>query len=104
MHPLKAVQLRTYKEIIMLMQIVVGIIAVWALIMFSGKIVSIINRSLGMVDKGVGTAELYIDEWQQEVEARIKTKAQLNAEARTEELNALNELRTKQGKKSLEVE
>lgn len=88
----------------MLMQIVVGIIAVWALIMFSGKIVSIINRSLGMVDKGVGTAELYIDEWQQEVEARIKTKAQLNAEARTEELNALNELRTKQGKKSLEVE
>lgn len=88
----------------MLMQIVVGIIAVWALIMFSGKIVSIINRSLGMVDKGVGTAELYIDEWQQEVEARIKTKAQLNAEARTEELNALNELRSKQGKKSLEVE
>ena len=88
----------------MLMQIVVGIIAVWALIMFSGKIVSIINRSLGMVDKGVGTAELYIDEWQQEVEARIKTKAQLNAEARTEELNALNELRSKQGKRSLEVE
>ena len=88
----------------MLMQIVVGIIAVWALIMFSGKIVSIINRSLGMVDKGVGTAELYIDEWQQEVEARIKTKAQLNAEARTEELNALNELRSKQGKKSLEIE
>lgn len=86
------------------MQIVIGIIAVWALIMFSGKIVSIINRSLGMVDKGVGTAELYIDEWQQEVEARIKTKAQLNAEARTEELNALNELRSKQGKKSLEVE
>ena len=88
----------------MLMQIVVGIIAVWALIMFSGKIVSIINRSLGMVDKGVGTAELYIDEWQQEVEARIKTKAQLNAEARTEELNALNELRSKQGKRSLEIE
>lgn len=88
----------------MLMQIIVGIIAVWAIIMFSGKIVSIINRSLGMVDKGVGTAELYIDEWQQEVEARIKTKAQLNAEAREEELNALNELRTKQGKKSLEVE
>ena len=104
MHTLKAVQSRTYKEIIMLMQIVLGIIAVWALIMFSGKIVSIINRSLGMVDKGVGTAELYIDEWQQEVEARIKTKAQLNAEARTEELNALNELRSKQGKKSLEVE
>lgn len=88
----------------MLMQIIVGIVAVWAIIMFSGKIVSIINRSLGMVDKGVGTAELYIDEWQQEVEARIKTKAQLNAEAREEELNALNELRTKQGKKSLEVE
>ena len=88
----------------MFMQIVFGIIAVWALIMFSGKVVSIINRSLGMVDKGVGTAELYIDEWQQEVEARIKTKAQLNAEARTEELNALNELRSKQGKKSLEVE
>lgn len=88
----------------MLMQIIVGIIAVWAIIMFSGKIVSIINRSLGMVDKGVGTAELYIDEWQQDVEARINTKAQLNAEAREEELNALNELRTKQGKKSLEVE
>lgn len=104
MHPLKAVQSRTFKEYVMLMQIVVGIIAVWALIMFSGKIVSIINRSLGMVDKGVGTAELYIDEWQQEVEARIKTKAHLNAEARTEELNALNELRKKQGKKSLEVE
>lgn len=104
MHPLKVVQSRTIKEYVMLMQIVVGIIAVWALIMFSGKIVSIINRSLGMVDKGVGTAELYIDEWQQEVEARIKTKAQLNAEARTEELNALNELRSKQGKKSLEVE
>lgn len=104
MHPLKAVQSRAFKEYVMLMQIVVGIIAVWALIMFSGKIVSIINRSLGMVDKGVGTAELYIDEWQQEVETRIKTKAQLNAEARTEELNALNELRSKQGKKSLEVE
>lgn len=88
----------------MLMQIIVGIIAVWAIIMFSGKIVSVINRSLGMVDKGVATAELYIDEWQQDVEARIKTKAQLNAEAREEELNALNELRTKQGKKSLEVE
>ena len=88
----------------MFMQIVFGIIAVWALIMFSGKVVSIINRSLGMVDKGVGTAELYIDEWQQEVEARIKTKAQLNAEAREEELNSLNELRTKAGKKALEVE
>ena len=88
----------------MLMQIVFGIITVWALIKFSGKVVSIINRSLGMVDKGVGTAELYIDEWQQEVEARIKTKAQLNAEAREEELTALNELRTKAGKKSLKVE
>ena len=104
MHPLKAVQRRTYKEIIMLMQIVIGLVAVWALVMFSGRIVAIINKTLGMAERGVNVGDLYVQEWENEVSQRIKTKAELNAEAREEELSALNELRTKQGKKSLEVE
>ena len=88
----------------MLMQIVVGLVAVWALVMFSGRIVAIINKTLGMAERGVNVGDLYVQEWENEVSQRIKTKAELNAEARTEELSALNELRTKQGKKSLEVE
>lgn len=88
----------------MLMQIVIGLVAVWALVMFSGRIVGIINKTLGMAERGVNVGDLYVQEWENEVSQRIKTKAELNAEARTEELNALNELRTKAGKKSLEVE
>ena len=88
----------------MLMQIVVGLVAVWALVMFSGRIVAIINKTLGMAERGVNVGDLYVQEWENEVSQRIKTKAELNAEARTEELSALNELRSKQGKKSLEVE
>lgn len=104
MHPLKAVQRRTYKEIIMLAQIVVGLVVVWAIAMFGGRIVAIINKTLGMAERGVNVGDLYVKEWENEVEARINIKAELNAEARTEELNAINELRSKQGKKSLEVE
>lgn len=88
----------------MLMQIVIGLVAVWALVMFSGRIVAIINKTLGMAERGVNVGDLYVQEWENEVSQRIKTKAELNAEAREEELSALNELRTKQGKKSLEVE
>ena len=88
----------------MLMQIVIGLVAVWALVMFSGRITAIINKVFGMAERGVNVGDLYVQEWENEVEARIKTKSQLNAEAREEELSALNELRTKQGKKSLEVE
>ena len=88
----------------MLMQIVIGLVAVWALVMFSGRIVAIINKTLGMAERGVNVGDLYVQEWENEVSQRIKTKAELNAEARTEELSALNELRSKQGKKSLEVE
>ena len=88
----------------MLMQIVVGLVAVWALVMFSGRIVAIINKTLGMAERGVNVGDLYVQEWENEVSQRIKTKAELNAEARSEELSALNELRSKQGKKSLEVE
>lgn len=88
----------------MLMQIVVGILALWALVMFSGKIVSIINKALGMAERGVSVGDLYVQEWENEVEARIKTKAVLNSEAREEELTSLNELRTKAGKKALELE
>ena len=104
MHPLKAVQRRTYKEIIMLMQIVIGLVVVWALFMFSGRITGILNKALGMAERGVNVGDLYVQEWENEVETRIKTKAALNAEAREEELTALNELRTKAGKKALEVE
>lgn len=104
MHPLKAVQSRTFKEYVMLMQIVIGLVAVWALVMFSGRIVAIINKTLGMAERGVNVGDLYVQEWENEVSQRIKTKAELNAEAREEELSALNELRSKQGKKSLEVE
>ena len=88
----------------MLMQIVIGVVAVWALVMFSGRIVAIINKTLGMAERGVNVGDLYVQEWENEVSQRIKTKAELNAEAREEELSALNELRSKQGKKSLEVE
>lgn len=88
----------------MLMQIVIGLVAVWALVMFSGRIVAIINKTLGMAERGVNVGDLYVQEWENEVSQRIKTKAELNAEAREEELSALNELRTKAGKKSLEVE
>ena len=88
----------------MLMQIVVGLVAVWALVMFSGRITGIINKALGMAERGVNVGDLYVKEWENEVEARINIKAELNAEARTEELASLNELRTKAGKKSLEVE
>ena len=88
----------------MLVQIVVGLVVVWALVMFSGRIVAIINKALGMAERGVNVGDLYVQEWENEVTQRINTKAELNAEARQEELNALNELRAKQGKKSLEVE
>ena len=88
----------------MLASIVIGLVAVWALVMFSGRIVAIINKTLGMAERGVNVGDLYVQEWENEVSQRIKTKAELNAEAREEELSALNELRTKQGKKSLEVE
>lgn len=88
----------------MLTQIVVAILVVWAIIMFGGKIVGIINKALNMAERGVNVGDLYVKEWEDEVETRIKTKAALNAEARTEELNSLNELRAKQGKKALEVE
>lgn len=88
----------------MLMQIVIGLVAVWALVMFSGRITGIINKALGMAERGVNVGDLYVQEWENEVEARINIKAELNAEAREEELTALNELRTKAGKKSLKVE
>ena len=88
----------------MLMQIVIGLVVVWALFMFSGRITGILNKALGMAERGVNVGDLYVQEWENEVEARIKTKAQLNAEAREEELTSLNELRTKAGKKALEVE
>jgi biopolymer transport protein ExbB/TolQ len=88
----------------MLVQIAVGVMVVWALIMFSGRIVAIVNKSLGMVEKSVGVADLYVDEWEQEVSQRIKTKAELNKESRTEELAALNELRAKAGKSTLDVD
>lgn len=88
----------------MFTQIIIAIVVVWAIAMFGGKIVGIINKTLGMAERGVNVGDLYVKEWENEVEARINIKAELNAEARTEELSALNELRSKQGKKSLEVE
>ena len=88
----------------MFVQIVIGLVAVWGLVMFSGRIVAILNKTLGIAERGVDVGDLYVQEWQNEVTQRIKTKAELNAEARTEELASLNELRAKQGKKSLEVE
>ena len=87
----------------MLMQIVVGLVAVWALFMFSGRITAIINKAFGMVERGVNVGDLYVQEWEQEAETRIKTKAKLNEEAREEDLAALNELRTKSGKNALEL-
>ena len=88
----------------MFTQIILGLLALWALVMFSGSIVTIINKTLGIAERGVNVGDLYVQEWENEVTQRIKTKAELNAEARTEELASLNELRAKQGKKSLEVE
>ena len=88
----------------MFTQIILGLLALWALVMFSGSIVAIITKTLGIAERGVDVGDLYVQEWQNEVTQRIKTKAELNAEARTEELASLNELRAKQGKKSLEVE
>ena len=88
----------------MFVQIVLGLLALWALVMFSGRIVAILNKTLGIAERGVDVGDLYVQEWQNEVTHRIKTKAELNAEARTEELASLNELRAKQNKKSLEVE
>ena len=88
----------------MFVQIVLGLLALWALVMFSGRIVAILNKTLGIAERGVDVGDLYVQEWQNEVTQRIKTKAELNAEARTEELASLNELRAKQNKKSLEVE
>ena len=87
----------------MFTQIILGLLALWALVMFSGRIVAILNKTLGMAERGVNVGDLYVQEWENEVSQRIKTKAELNAEARTEELSALNELRAKNGKKSLEV-
>lgn len=88
----------------MFTQIIIAIVVVWAIAMFGTRIVGIVNKTLGMAERGVNVGDLYVQEWENEVEARINIKAELNAEARTEELNALNELRSKQGKKSLEVE
>ena len=87
----------------MLMQIVIGLVAAWALMMFSGRITAIINKIFGMAERGVNVADKYVEEWELEVDARIKTKATLNAEARDEDLAALNALRDKAGKKALEL-
>lgn len=88
----------------MFTQIIIAIVVVWAIAMFGTRIVGIVNKTLGMAERGVSVADKYVEEWETDVQQRIDTKAQLNAEARTEELSALNELRSKQGKKSLEVE
>lgn len=88
----------------MFTQIIIAIVVVWAIAMFGTRIVGIVNKTLGMAERGVSVADKYVEEWETDVQQRIDTKAQLNAEARTEELSALNELRAKQGKKSLEVE
>lgn len=87
----------------MLMQIVIGLVAVWALVMFSGRITAILNKVFGMAERGVNVGDLYVQEWENEVETRIKTKAALNEEARNEDLVALNALREKSGKKALEL-
>ena len=88
----------------MLVQIIVGILALWALIMFSGKIVSIINKTLGMAERGVGVGDLYVQEWENEVSQRIKTKSELNKEAREQDLAQLNELRAKENKSPLDID
>lgn len=87
----------------MLMQIVIGLVAVWALVMFSGRITTIINKLFGMAERGVNVGDLYVQEWENGVETRIKTQAALNEEARNEDLEALNALREKSGKKALEL-
>lgn len=87
----------------MLMSIVIGVVAVWALVMFSGRITTIINKMFGMVERGTNVADLYVQEWENEVETRIKTKAALNEEARNEDLAALNALREKSGKNALDI-
>lgn len=87
----------------MLMQIVIGLVAVWALVMFSGRITTIINKLFGMAERGVNVADKYVEEWEQDVDTRIKTKALLQQEARDEDLAALNALREKSGKKALEL-
>ena len=88
----------------MFTQIIIAIVVVWAFAMFGARIVGIVNKTLGMAERGVSVADKYVEEWETDVQQRIDTKAQLNAEARTEELSTLNELRAKQGKKSLKVE
>ena len=88
----------------MFTQIIMAIVVVWAIAMFGTRIVGIVNKTLGMAERGVSVADKYVEEWETDVQQRIDTKAQLNAEARTEELSSLNELRAKQGKKSLKVE
>lgn len=88
----------------MFTQIIIAIVVVWAIAMFGTRIVGIVNKTLGMAERGVSVADKYVEEWETDVQQRIDTKAQLNAEARTEELSTLNELRAKQGKKSLKVE
>lgn len=85
------------------MSIVFGLIAVWALVMFSGRITNIINKLFGMVERGTNVADLYVQEWETDVDTRIKTKALLQQEARDEDLAALNALREKSGKKALEL-
>lgn len=87
----------------MFTQIIIAIVVIWAIAMFGTRIVGIINKTLGMGERAVNVGDLYVKEWENEVEARINIKAELNAEARTEELNALNELRTKAGKNALKV-
>lgn len=85
------------------MSIVIGVVAVWALVMFSGRITTIINKLFGMLERGTNVADLYVQEWETDVDTRIKTKALLQQEARDEDLAALNALREKNGKKALEL-
>ena len=87
----------------MFTQIIIAIVVIWAIAMFGTRIVGIINKTLGMAERGVSVADKYVEEWETDVQQRIDTKAQLNAEAREEELNSLNELRTKAGKHALKV-
>lgn len=88
----------------MLMQVVVAILVVWALFKFGGRIAGLLNKTFDIADSGVTVAHKHVQSWEQDVDAKLSVKRTLAEEERNEQVEKLNELRVKKGKKPLKVE
>lgn len=87
----------------MLVQIVVGILVIWALLKFGSRVANLLNKAFDIADSGVTVAHKHVESWEQDVDAKLAVKRSLAEEERDEQLTQLNELRVKKGKKTLKI-